>query len=167
MYKKTLFVIGAHICAWMSLGYGLVQIFLKYNYPVCCFMARFHWPFKIYRSLYAPPVQHSTTVRFAHIVFMCFAFIWYETATCATYNIKWLVFIAEMKTVYSALRTGYLNRAVFACSVSRAKQSITFMFYTNQQIKCSLFSNTLPLKCTQHATRARSTMDCTIFLVCA
>ena len=72
-----------------------------------------------------------------------------------------------MKTVYSAVRTGALNRADCACSVSRAKQAITFMFYTNQQIKCSLFSNTLPPKCTQHATRTRSTMDCTIFLVCA
>ena len=72
-----------------------------------------------------------------------------------------------MKSVYSAVRTGYLNRAVFACSVSRAKQAITFRFYTNQQIKCSLFSNNKPPKCTQYATRTRSTVDCTIFLVCA
>ena len=35
-------------------------------------------------------------------------------ATCATYNINWLVFITEMKSVYSAVRTGSLNRAVCA-----------------------------------------------------
>ena len=40
---------------------------------------------------------------------MCFVFIWEQTATCATYNINWLVFITEMKSVYSAVRTGYLN----------------------------------------------------------
>jgi len=33
---------------------------------------------------------HSTTVRSAHTVFMCFVFILEQTATCATYSIKWL-----------------------------------------------------------------------------
>ena len=33
-------------------------------------------------------VQHSTTVRSAHTVFMCFVFIWEQTATCATYSIN-------------------------------------------------------------------------------
>ena len=33
---------------------------------------------------------------------MCFVFIWEQTATCATYSINWLVFITEMKSVYSA-----------------------------------------------------------------
>ena len=37
-----------------------------------------------------------------------------QTATCATYSINWLVFIAEMKSVYSAVRTGALNKAVCA-----------------------------------------------------
>ena len=40
---------------------------------------------------------------------MCFVFIWEQTATCATYSINWLVFITEMKSVYSAVRTGYLS----------------------------------------------------------
>ena len=36
--------------------------------------------------------------------------------TCATYSINCLVFIAEMKSVYSAVRTGALNKAVCASS---------------------------------------------------
>ena len=59
-------------------------------------------------------LQHSTTVRSAHIVFLCFVFIWDQTATCATYSINWLVFITEMKSVYCAVRTGSLNKAVCA-----------------------------------------------------
>jgi hypothetical protein len=47
-----------------------------------------------------------TTVRSVHTVFMCFVFISEQTATCATYSINWLVFITEMKSVYSAVRTG-------------------------------------------------------------
>ena len=45
----------------------------------------------------------------ARTVFMCFVFIWEQTATCATYSINWLVFITEMKSVYSAVRTGSLK----------------------------------------------------------
>ena len=59
-------------------------------------------------------VMHSTTVRSAHNVFMCFVFIWEQTMTCATYSINWLVFITEMKSVYCAVRTGSLNKPVCA-----------------------------------------------------
>jgi hypothetical protein len=43
-------------------------------------------------------------------------FVWEQTAICATYSINWLVFITEVKSVYSAVRTGPLNRAVSACA---------------------------------------------------
>jgi len=56
-------------------------------------------------------------VRSAHTVFMCFVFIWEQTATCATYNINWLVFITEMKSVYRAVRAGSLNKAVCVSSL--------------------------------------------------
>ena len=45
---------------------------------------------------------------------MCFVFIWEQTATCATYIINWLVFITGMKSIYCAVRTGSLNKAVWA-----------------------------------------------------
>ena len=48
---------------------------------------------------------------------MCFVFIWEQTATCGTYSINWLVFITEMKSVYSAVRTGPLNKAVCTSSL--------------------------------------------------
>ena len=62
-------------------------------------------------------VNIATTVRSAHTVFMCFVFIWEITVTCATYSINWLVFITEMKSVYSAVRTGSLNKAAGASSL--------------------------------------------------
>jgi hypothetical protein len=45
--------------------------------------------------------------------------IWEQTATCATYtySINWLVFITDMKSVNSAVRTGSLNKAVCAPSL--------------------------------------------------
>ena len=65
-----------------------------------------HQQFNI-QQLYALP----------HTVFICFVFIWEQTATCATYSINWLVFITQMKSVYCAVRTGVLNKAVCASSL--------------------------------------------------
>ena len=51
------------------------------------------------------------TIRFtfrAHSVFMCFVWIWEQTAIISLYNINWLVFITETQCVYCAVRTGYL-----------------------------------------------------------
>ena len=62
-------------------------------------------------------VNIATTVRSAHTVFMCFVFTWEQTATCATYSINWSVFITEMNSVYSAVRTGSLNKAFCASSL--------------------------------------------------
>ena len=63
---------------------------------------------------------------------MCSVFIWEQTATCATYSINWLVFITEMKSVYSAVRTGYLNKAVCAC--------MCFVFIWEQTTTCATYS---------------------------
>jgi hypothetical protein len=64
-------------------------------------------------------IKHSTILRSAHTVFtcVCFVFISEQTATCATYIVNCLVFITEMKSVYSAVRTGSLNKAVGASSL--------------------------------------------------
>jgi hypothetical protein len=41
-------------------------------------------------------------------LYLCvlYVFIWEQTANCATYSINWLVFVTELKSVYSAVRTG-------------------------------------------------------------
>ena len=65
----------------------------------------------------------TRTVHSNHTVFMCFIFIWEQTATCVTYSINWLVFITEMKSVYSAVRTGSLNKAVCASSLKGWRNS--------------------------------------------
>jgi hypothetical protein len=72
---------------------------------------------KIYWLRDAPTSLTFNNLRSAHTVFMCFVFIWEQTATCATYCLNWLVFITEMKSVYSAVGTGSLNKAVCASSL--------------------------------------------------
>ena len=43
---------------------------------------------------------------------MCFVLISERTAIIPLYSINWLIFITQMKSVYSAVRTGALNKAV-------------------------------------------------------
>ena len=54
-------------------------------------------------------------------------FIWEQTETCATYNINWLVFITDLKSVYCAVRTGSLNKVVCASSVKGQRRSVQYM----------------------------------------
>ena len=79
-------------------------------------------------------------MRSAHTVFMCFVFIWEQTATCATYNINWLVFITEMKIVYCAVRTGSLNKAVYASSCSAHTVFMCFVFIWEKTATCATYS---------------------------
>jgi len=62
---------------------------------------------------------------------MCFVFIWEQTANCATFSINWLVFITEMKSVYSAVRTGSLNKAVSASSLLGKPNQRSWRRYVN------------------------------------
>ena len=68
-------------------------------------------------TFWSLPVTWCTSrfnIQHLYVVFMCFVFIWEQTATCATYSINWLVFITEMKSVYCAVPIGSLNKAVCA-----------------------------------------------------
>jgi len=51
----------------------------------------------------------SQILRSAHTaVFMCFVWIWEQTAIISLYSINWLVCITETECVYCAVRTGSL-----------------------------------------------------------
>ena len=84
----------------------------------CVYKSHFLWirycdiqvyAFKAQWSLYVPPGLTFNNFTFCpHIVFMCFVWIWEQTAITSLYSINWLVCITEMKCVYCAVRTGSL-----------------------------------------------------------
>ena len=61
-----------------------------------CLLRGTDWIF-IYNSTFCP-----------HSVFMCFVWIWEQTAIISLYSINWLVCITETECVYYAVRTGSL-----------------------------------------------------------
>jgi len=44
-----------------------------------------------------------------HSVFVCFVWIWEQTANISLYNNNWLIFVTETASVYCAVRTGYFS----------------------------------------------------------
>jgi hypothetical protein len=58
-----------------------------------------------------------------HIVFMCFVWIWEETAIISLYSINWLVFITETECVYCAVRSAYTVYLCVLCG-SEKKQRL-------------------------------------------
>jgi hypothetical protein len=54
--------------------------------------------------------SHSKIHRCAHITFMCFVRILEQAATSALYNIKRLVFITEVESIYCAVRSESLYK---------------------------------------------------------
>jgi hypothetical protein len=61
-----------------------------------CLLRGTDWVF-IYNSTFCP-----------HSVFMCFVWIWGQTAIISLYSINWLACITETECVYCAVRTGSL-----------------------------------------------------------
>jgi hypothetical protein len=70
---------------------------------------------------------------FCHTVFVCFVFISEQRAISALYNANWLAFITDMKSVYCAVRTGSLNKAV---CFSSYKVNITADTMSLKRVKC-------------------------------
>jgi len=89
----------------------------KQKAPIMSKISAVIHPFKAYWLRDAPTDLKVNNLRSAHAVFMCFVFIWEQRAVCATYITNGLVFITKMKSVYCAVRTGSLNKAVCVSSL--------------------------------------------------
>jgi hypothetical protein len=65
----------------------------------------------MHQQVYNSRILHSATL------FVCFVFISEQIGNFALYNANWLVFINDMKSVYCAVQTGSLYKAVIASSL--------------------------------------------------
>ena len=67
-------------------------------------------PFTAQWLLYVPSSLTFNNSTFCpHSVFVCFVWIWEQTAIIPLYSINWLVSVTETECVYCALRTGSLT----------------------------------------------------------
>ena len=64
-----------------------------------------------------------------HTEFICFIWIWEQTAIISLYNINWLVCITETECVYCVVRTGYLNVIWVICFIWISEQTAFISLY--------------------------------------
>ena len=90
-------------------------VYLRTNSDLCHLQHKLIGFYSRNLTLYSPVVTICTTsLTFnnctfcPHTVFICFVWIWEQTAIISLYNINWLVFITETECVYCAVRTGSL-----------------------------------------------------------
>jgi len=74
--------------------------------------------FKAYRFLYVPPGSTFRNSTWYSLCVRCFVRISEQTAAFAVYSINWLVFIALVESVYSAVRTDSLYKADYVWSLN-------------------------------------------------
>jgi hypothetical protein len=63
----------------------------------------------------------------AHTIFMCFVYIWEQTAIISLYSINWLVIITETECVYWALRSAH---TVYLCVLCGSENKQRLFHYT-------------------------------------
>ena len=78
--------------------------------------------FTVRQVLHSPFCQHS--------VFMCFVWIWEQTAIISVYSIDWLVFITGTESVYCAVRSTFCPHRVFMCFVWIWEQTAIISLYS-------------------------------------
>jgi hypothetical protein len=64
-------------------------------------------------SSYTASLTFSNSTFCPHSVFMCFVWIWEQTAIISLYSINWLVCITETVCVYCAVRADYSREIRF------------------------------------------------------
>ena len=73
----------------------------QHVFTACCLTLQIPVVTYTYHQVYHSTVQSSAP----HSVFVCFVWIWEQTAIISLYNINWLVCITETVCVYCAVRT--------------------------------------------------------------
>jgi hypothetical protein len=80
--------------------------------------------------LYIARLTFSESTLCQTTVFMCFMWIWEQTAIISLYSINWLVFITEKESVYCTVRTGCLYVIQAICSVWIWEQTAIISLYS-------------------------------------
>jgi len=93
----------APCCKWECLCYVLTQ-----RIAFCKVVKHSSWGF-LDVTMCTASLTFNSSKFYPHSVFMCFVWIWEQTAIISLYNVNWLVCITQTECVYCEVRTGCLN----------------------------------------------------------
>jgi len=95
-------------------------------------------------------VMHSSFCP--HSVFMCFVWIWEQTAIISLYNINWLLFVTETECVYCAVRNCVLLNVMKLIFVFKELIKQAFQATMEREFQCFKQTVWLPTLCGEHFT---------------
>ena len=132
-------------CGWVSSWFTFVQAnsllvsrteprllrsrCLPFHYSLKALKPSGHYMYRTVVNLCTASLTFSNSTFCPHSVFMCFVWIWEQTAIISLYNINWLVCITETQCVYCAVRTGSLYTASLTFSNSTFCPHSVFMCF--------------------------------------
>jgi hypothetical protein len=96
-------------------------------------------PFNTQWSLFALPGVTFTNFTFCpHSVFVCFVWIWEQTAIISLYSINWLLFITETECVYCTVRSALTVYLCILCGSQNKQRLFPYMVLNEfiTQAKC-------------------------------
>jgi len=88
---------------WISEQTAIISLY-NINWLVCITETQC-----VYCAVRTEHLTFTNSTFCPHSVFMCFVWIWEQTAIISLYNINWLVCITQTQCVYCAVRTACLN----------------------------------------------------------
>ena len=103
-----------------------------------------HYMYRTVVPICAASLAFTNSTFCPHSVFMCFVWIWEQTAIISPYSINWLVCITETECVYCAVRTEHLTfsnstfcpHSVFMCFVWISEQTTIISLYSINWLVC-------------------------------
>jgi hypothetical protein len=126
-----------------------------------------HYMYRTVVTIYTASLTFNNSTFCPHTVFMCFVWIWEQTAIISLYSINWLVFITEMECVYRAVRTGSLYKTHYVsslkvlsnkeCSICKSDLNMSVRLYTYQA--CDTNGNILHSKINTPINTVRSRLN--------
>ena len=111
MYRTVVTIFTAQCSLYVPhSGHHMYRIM----FTICTAQCSLYVPYSVHYMYRTVDTICTTSLTFnnstfcPHSVFMCFVWIWEQTAIISLYSINWLVCITETECVYCAVRTGSL-----------------------------------------------------------
>ena len=87
-------------------------------------------------TIFTTSLTYTHSTFCPHSVFICFVWIWEQTAIISLYNINWLVCITETECVYCAVQIGSLYIIQVVCFVWIWEQTAIISLYSINWLAC-------------------------------
>jgi hypothetical protein len=131
-------------CNWLTSGSTLSVSVYTSAKGVNPLWSSGHYMYRTVVTIRTASLTFNNSTFCPHSVFMCFVWIWEQTAIISLYSINWLVCITETECIYCAVRTEHVTfnnstfcpHSAFMCFVWIWVQTAIISLYSINWLVC-------------------------------